>query len=263
MSFFGKDVHPLLESGVDYSAADEILDVEVEDGVVVERRSVLWLSAAAVASVLTGGSLPARDNQGRQEKDKPDPRSFAGFLAAAYPKARGVVASGGKDEEAYLHSVAAALSRVAKPGGEIRKDMRAFMQQHRKEGERFPISVAAMRLRPGRGFAHHDHRDYNGVILGVEGEVRIRNFDILGDNPVPPKGKTFQIRETRDDLILPGRFSTLGQTRENVHELVAGPDGARVLDVFTFFKRGARSVMMKVEAKPRDEKKRIWDAAWR
>ena len=59
----------------------EILDVEVADGVLVERRSVLWLSAAAVASVLTGGSLPARDNGGEQEKDKPDPTSFAGFLA--------------------------------------------------------------------------------------------------------------------------------------------------------------------------------------
>ena len=66
----------------------------------------------------------------------------------------------------------------------------------------------------------------------------------------------------RDDLILPGRFSTLGRTRENVHDLVAGPDGARVLDAFTYFKRGARSYFMQVDADPRDAEQRIYDASW-
>ena len=124
------------------------------------------------------------------------------------------------------------------------------------------MAVIRIDLGPGKGFSHHDHRNYNGVILCVEGEVHVTNYDILGDDLVPPKGETFQIRQTRDDLILPGRFSSLGTTRENVHELKAGPNGAVVLDVFTFLQPGARSYFMDVEPGPRDAERRIYDASW-
>ena len=100
------------------------------------------------------------------------------------------------------------------------------------------------------------------MILNVEGAAHVKNFDILGDDPVPPMGETFQIRQTRDDVLLPGRFSSLGTTRENVHDLVAGPEGATVLDVFTFLRAGARSYFMDVEPTPRDAERRIYDAAW-
>jgi len=266
MSWFGRDAYTLLASGIDFTATDETLDIEIEDGVVVERRSVLWLSAAAVVSVLTG-SLGAQDKQRQDKKQQAKPTpvkdSFAAFLANIYPKARELVQSGGKGEEAYLLSVAAAMCTLTDPGGEIRKEMGAFTKKHRKKGERFPIATMQMRMRPGSRIPHHDHRNYNGVILGIEGEIRVRNFDILGKDAIPPEKKTFQIRETSDDLILPGRFSTLASRRENVHDLVAGKEGGRVLDVFTFLKRGSRSVFLKVDAKPRDAEKRIWDAAWR
>ena len=115
---------------------------------------------------------------------------------------------------------------------------------------------------PGGKIPIHDHRDYNGVILGVEGELRARNFDILGTDRVPPKGETFQIRETRDDLIFAGGFSTLSRTRDNVHAIVAGSEGARVLDVFTYFVEGARSYFMDVDPTPRDADRGIYEAAW-
>jgi hypothetical protein len=160
-------------------------------------------------------------------------------------------------------TVAAAVSRLADPSADLRQSMREFVQKNKKPNERFPLSAVSMRLRPGGGFSHHDHLNYNGVIMGLEGEVRIRNFDIQGKGPSPEAGKTFQIRETCDDLILPGRFSTLGVHRDNIHELVAGKDGARVLDVFTFFAKGATSRYLDVEKKPRDADLRIYDAAWK
>ena len=98
--------------------------------------------------------------------------------------------------------------------------------------------------------------------MGVEGSAHVTDYDVMGDNPVPPKGETFQIQQTRDDLILPGRFSSLGARRENIHELIAGPEGAVVLDVFTYLKPGARSYYLDVEETPRDEQRRIYDAAW-
>jgi hypothetical protein len=267
MSWFGKDFASLCASEEHCTTTDTQVDLEVADGVVVERRSVLWLSGAAVAAVLTGG-LSAQDREESKEKKGSRPPQgkldFAQFLEEIYPLARRQVDSKGQDEETYLMTVAAALSRVADPSVDVRKSMRAFRQKHKGDKQaRFPVSAMAMRLQPGRGFSHHDHRDYNGVILGVAGECRIRNYDILGDKLVPEAGKTFQIRQTRDDLILPGRFSSLGRARDNVHELVAGKDGARVLDVFTFFEKGATSKYMDVEKKPRDADLRIFDAAWK
>ena len=47
-----------------------------------------------------------------------------------------------------------------------------------------------------------------------------------------------------------------------MHELIAGPEGAVVLDVFTYLKPGARSYFMNVEETPRDAERRIYDASW-
>jgi hypothetical protein len=248
--------------------------VAVQDGVVVERRSVLWLSAAAVTAMLVGtrharGQDPVRKQESGQQGQGPTPNStvnrklsFAEFLEQLYPQAQRLIESRGEDEEAYLLTVAAALSRLQDAKAPIRDAMREFSRTHQKEGERFPIGVMAMELQAGKGFSHHDHLNYNGVIMGLEGEVRIRNYDFQGEPPATDSSETFQIRETRNDLILPGRFSSLGQKRENVHDLVAGKAGARVLDIFTFFAKNAGSRYLEVETTPRDADARIFDAAW-
>ncbi|MGK0434400.1 MAG: hypothetical protein ACJA0V_003554 [Planctomycetota bacterium] len=255
-------------------------NVEVADGVVVERRSVLWLSVAAVTSMLVGsGSLRGQNlggqNLGSQKLGTQDPGSqdpapkqnpklsIADFLNQLLPQARRLIDSKGDDEEAYLLTVAAAMSRLQDPNAPMREAMRQFQKENRKEGERFPIGAMAMSLKAGKGFTHHDHLNYNGVIMGLEGEARIRNYDFQGEPPANDSTKTFQIRETRDDLILPGRFSSLGLKRENIHDLVAGKHGARVLDVFTFFAGNATSRYLQVEDKPRDPEARIYDATWK
>lgn len=266
MSYFARELAAHFTDDDRCSIQDTELNVEVADGVVIERRSVLWLSAAAVATFLVGSSsLRSQDRQrsGGKAKPKTGKLTFTEFLEEMYPLARRLVKSNGEDEDAYLLTIAAAMSRLRDPGAPMRDAMKEFSSKHKKEGERFPLSAMTMRLKPGRGFSHHDHLNYNGVIMGIEGEARIRNFDFLGEVPPVDSKKTFQIRETRDDLILPGRFSSLGKKRENIHDLVAGKDGARVLDVFTFFKKGATSRYLDVEDKPRDAEARIYDVAWR
>jgi hypothetical protein len=47
-----------------------------------------------------------------------------------------------------------------------------------------------------------------------------------------------------------------------VHVLTAGPEGAVVLDAFTYLAPEARSHYMDVEPKPRDAERKIYDAAW-
>lgn len=264
MSYFGNDDELQFGDPANCEIQDIESNVEVADGVVVERRSVLWLSMAAVGSLFAGAlPLRAQDPQPATKKNKQGGLSQEEFLARLYTDARRLIDSKGQDEEAYLMTVAAAMSRLTDPKAPIRDAMRAFSKARREEGKRFPIGVVSMSLEPGKGFSHHDHLNYNGVIMGVEGEVRIRNYDFVGEIPKTDSDKTFEIRETRNDLILPGRFSTLGQNRENIHDLVAGKKGARVLDVFTFFERNATSRYLQVGDKPKDEETRTFEASWR
>ena len=246
------------------SESDIECDVEVADGVTVERRSLLWLSAGAVGAMLAGSSqLRGQDPAKPQDPTPATGLTWSQFLEQSLPLAKRLVASKGKDEQSYLMTIAAAMSRITDPTAPLRQAMQQFRKQNAEEGRRFPLAAMVMSLKAGRGFTHHDHLNYNGVIMGIEGEVRIRNYDFHGETPALDSGETFQIRETRDDVILPGRFSTLGKTRENIHDLVAGKDGATVLDVFTFLGKGATSRYLEVEEKPRDAEARIHDATWK
>lgn len=236
---------------------------EVADGVTVERRRVFWLSAAGVAAMLLGRAPRSQGPAGGGDGRRRLALDYAAFLEELYPLARRLVASGGEDEQAYLMTVAAAMTRIADPKAPLRQAMQAFRKRHQREGERFPLAAMTIDLKPGKGFSHHDHLDYNGVILGVGGEARVRNYDFVGRPPEVDSGETFLVRETRDDLILPGRISTLGRDRDNVHDLVAGKQGAKVLDVFTFFSKRAGSRYLDVEDAPRDAERRVYEAAWR
>lgn len=244
---------------------DERPSRAVGDGVLLERRSVLRLSAATVAAGLAACAGPGRVAAGTAPT-RPLPSEtldVAEFLARMSPRAGRFIASGGAREEAYLMAVGELMKRLETPTrAQAREATLDHYRRRRDAGEPRDVVVMMFALEPGKGFSHHDHRDYNGVILGVEGEAHVRNYDILGDDPVPPEGDVFRIRQTRDDLILPGRLSTLGTSRDNVHELIAGPEGATVLDVFTFMNEDARSYFMEVDPEPRDAERKIFDATW-
>jgi len=237
---------------------------EVADGVTIERRRVFWLSTAGVAALLLGRAPRAQERAPVQDPEPaPGKLDYAQFLEQLYPLSKRLVDSKGEDEEAYLMTVAAAMTRIADPKAPLRAAMQAFRKQHGKQGQRFPLAAMSMKLKPGKGFSHHDHLDYNGVIMGIDGEARVRNYDFVGKPPAVDSGKTFELRETRDDLILPGRISTLGRNRDNVHDLIAGKNGAQVLDVFTFFSKRAGSRYLDVGDKPRDAEARIYEASWK
>ena len=238
----------------------------VADGVTMERRTMLRLSAGTIAAALTATacrSTPDARVQAQVEPHSAELLEIGEFMAQWSPRARAFIDGGGEEEEAYLMGLSEFVSSLREPtDSEMRKVLTDIMNEHGGDRSAVPFVLVMLRLDPGKGFGHHDHRDYNGVIRGVEGEVRIRNYDILGDELVPPKGRTFQVQETRHERVLPGSLSTLGLRRDNVHDLVAGPEGARVLDAFTFLKRGARSHFMEVDATPRDAENNIYDAAW-
>lgn len=254
--------------GTDTIVQDSRPNEAVAEGVLLERRSVLRLSAATVASALAftacASAKKSRTLMGGLpvEATPPGTLEIGQLLSEMSGQAQDVVDLGGSQEEAYLMSIGQLLARLQTP---TKDELKAAMRSHRshaRDADSVQIAIVMFDFDPGGGFGHHDHRDYNGVILGTGGELQIKNFDILGKNLVPPEGETFQLRETRDDLILPGRFSSLGSSRDNVHQVTAGPEGARAIDAFTYFERDARSYWMDVDPTPRDAERKIFDAAW-
>lgn len=254
------------ETEADAVLVDESPRESVAEGVILERRTLLRFSAATVAAGLAAAcSVPGgrKANPAAQAPTTGGALDIAQFLEEMYPRAQEFVASGGEREESYLATVGELMARLLTPTkADTRSAMKDLYGLNGSDDRRFEVWVAMFEFEPGKGFSHHDHRDYNGVILGVEGEARVTNFDILGDNAVPPKAETFRIRQTRDDLILPGGCSTLGTVRDNVHEVVAGPSGAKVLDVFTYLTNDARSYSMNVDPTPVDVERGIFEASW-
>jgi hypothetical protein len=223
---------------------------ELDDGVLLERRSLLKASVGALA--LLSLSWPQRALAQEPALDDDADLAWDALATAALPLAEKLVRAKKPREEVYLARLAALVHRLKIPG------------DRESLAVRRPLVVAQFRLEPGRGFPWHDHRDYNGLILCVAGEARVRSADVLGGNPRPPNGRTFELRETADVRLTAGRASGLTRTRDNVHDVRgAGRDGARLLDFFTFFDAGGRSVSMDVAGRPKDADQRIYEASFR
>jgi hypothetical protein len=223
--------------------------VEVEEGVLLERRGVLMLSAGALALLSLKWPQQALGDESATDDDAD--LSWDALVRKAVPLAERLVNAKKPNEELYIARLAALVHRLKIPS-----ESEALRAKR-------PLVVTQFRFQPGKGFAWHDHRDYNGLILCVAGEARIRSAEVLGGKPRLPKGKTFEIRETTDALLTAGSVSRLTRSKDNLHDLRgAGEDGARVLDFFTFFEPGGRSVYLNVEEKPKDAQRRVYEAAW-
>lgn len=77
----------------------------------------------------------------------------------------------------------------------------------------------------------HDHPNYSFCTVCVGGEVNVKNFELVDQPPAYDSDAPFIVRRTQDQTVAGGRINTLTRTRDNVHELRAGPDGAVGMDV--------------------------------
>jgi len=227
--------------------------VEIHDGVHLERRAVLGLGALGGA---WGLALPVR-RAGRRASS--GALAFPDFLDEVFRLAEEAVGAKQQHEDSYLWSVASLMTRV---GGVPDVEAKAFgdleglaVGRHER---RMPISVLELRLEPHAAIPLHNHNGYAGNLVGLEGEVRIASYD-----PVESDAsfeEPFLLRQTGDVLMTAGRVATLSTTRDNFHALVAGPEGARALDVFTFFANPGPSGYYEVGEAPVDDDRRVFEA---
>lgn len=184
------------------------------------------MSAAAAAAVLLGA---ARHAQACGEK-----LTFDELVARVGTLARALIQAGERDEDAYLAEVSALLGRVTEvPRVKLGAPFKGVIStglNHRGSG----IVVVQWRMEPNTAYPAHDHPNYNGLTLGLEGTCRIRNFQPMGAVPPRDSRQSFQLIETRSAALRPGTVASLMTTRrDNMHDLSAGPEGARGIDVMT------------------------------
>jgi hypothetical protein len=227
------------------------------DGLAIERRHLLWVSLGALTAFTISPWQSASALQTNTASTLP---SWDALIARATLLARRLTASASPDEEAYLTELSGLIERGGRPPRPSFDLMEPVATDETLR--RFPLLIVQFRLAPGAAIPYHDHRDYIGVLTVTEGSLRIRSFDILGRGPRPPRDSTFRIRETHSAILTAGSRSTVSRTRDNIHDLRAGPEGARLVDFFTMFRPSAHSVYLNVNEEPRDPAKRVFDASW-
>lgn len=241
--------------------ADETAGAEVADGVKIERREVLQLSLGALAAFCLGWPQRALAEDEKPAAGTDGELAWDTLIKQAVPLAEKIVQEKKPNEEAYLLQLSALIIQLKKapdakfPAG---RPMSSF-DHYRK----MPFVVAQFKLEPGAAIPYHDHRDYIGVLSPMAGDARVRSFEIVGADARPPAGKSFEIRETGDRLLTPGRTSHLSRTHDNIHDVRAGKAGARLLDFFTFYAKDGKSVFLNVSDKPKDPETRTFEATWK
>lgn len=229
---------------------------EIAEGVFVERRHLLQSSLATLLALSLG--FPKAASAGREMSTTR--LSLDSFVEEVVPMAEALIQSRRAEEENYLlwlSRLAARLRLPAKAGAHSDDEINTASLFYD-----FPFAIVRLRLKPRAVIAHHDHRDYNGVLRVIRGQVQVRSFAMLGADRNPLRGKTFLIRETNSRHLFPEQCSSLSTTRDNIHCVRAGEEGAELLDFFTFFRKQGQSFYLDVDETPRDAKLRTYEASW-
>lgn len=238
---------PILDAGVDRSVPG-----------VVSRRLVLAGAGLAFASLAT---VRAQDPVAKVAKDAgPAGVLLAEFVAAMLPQAQAVAFGDEMQEDSYLFAAASLARRLRDlPAADYKPFPLLPDTETARLHRELPLIIELVRVSKNAKIPLHNHGGTLGLIVGLQGEMQVRNYQ-LADPAQGFLGDTVRLRQTNDGWVAPGRVSTLGSTRDNFHEVDAGPEGVVVFDVFTVLQRGLPSRFWDLAANPEAEDRRFWQA---
>lgn len=247
--------------------------VEVSPGIIIERRRMLWLPVLAVTA-LVSNEATAQDVTKRSEAGKtPAPAStgplnWTEFLNQSLsPAAELHRDSSPQGQDAYLHwlaLMAARLQLATIPDtklGQFEKLEPAVYFGPSYRGK--PFFIIEWRMEPGAILPPHCHPNASVCTVGISGEARISNFEIIGQAPEFASRQSFRVRETHNEILTPGRTNTLSATRDNIHTLQAGKQGARGMDISTYHGPNIGFSFLELESRPTNIEQRLYEAVWK
>jgi hypothetical protein len=194
-----------------------------------------------------------------------DPRrdqvTYDDFLREVVPIAKRLVADTSlRGQDLYLHAVAACAVKLAdvKPP-EMRANGNGTFIGANDGGD--PFVVLHWRMEPGSKIGVHPHIYGNVVTLGLEGEARIANYEVVGARDWDAK-EPFVVRRTVEQWLTPGAINLVNLERNYMHGFTAGPAGARGLDITTRIREKRDSPSLLIE-KPLDAERGTFEARWK
>jgi hypothetical protein len=228
--------------------------IDLGRGPRLTRRPLLALCALGLAPWPRG---VRRGAIGELELD------FEEFLGEAVPLAHELVEDTSRaGQDRYLHALAAlAVCLRDVPVPEMRDTAKdgTFIGENECDA---PFTVLHWRMEPGTRIGLHPHIYGNVVTLCLAGEVRIENYEMLGTRDFDTR-ETFRVRRTHDQVLLARNVNLLNLEHGYVHGFLAGPEGARGLDITTRI-RPKRSTPTLVVGAPAGEAARaLFEARWK
>ncbi len=129
MSWFKSDslLDPI--ATCDSVSSDEILDIEIADGVVLERRRWLSVSAATAGALLLGGARVSAQEKPALAAATDSALKLPQLLDTLLPMARELIKRSPRDESAYLFRVAELTTRLQGREENPRRVVRDFVAQ--------------------------------------------------------------------------------------------------------------------------------------
>ena len=242
----------------------------------ITRRRLLWLSALTAAGIFgRAPQIAARSatyidfNKTIANKNQNAINlGWDEFLKQCVPIAEELHRDSSKSgQEAYLYWLASMIARLRlKELPRAKLGRFGTLDPPVNFGRSFrgkPFFIVEWWLEPGAILPPHCHPNASVCTLGIEGEARIRNFEIVGDAPDFSSKQTFQVRETHNEIIAPGRLNTLSALRDNIHTFQAGKQGARGIDISTYHGPDVGFSFLDISDKARDAERRVFEAAWK
>ena len=245
---------------------DAAKEVEVFPGI-HERRYFLRGSLATVAAVMALNAVPK--NNFAQTSIKAtgagtDKLLWDDFIKQSVPIAQQLIADPGFSVDEYLYRIGSLATRLKEiPNSQL--GSYKTVEPRVWFGPSFrgsPFFIIQWRMEPGAVLPPHNHPNASVCTLGYEGEVRLRNFEIMEVAPDYASKKTFRVRETRSETLTAGRINTLSPMRDNIHGFKVGKEGARGIDINTLHGKINNFSFLDMSEQPLDSEKRIFEAVW-
>jgi len=242
-------------------------EVETFPGV-HERRYFLSGSLATVAALVAFSATPkgllAQTPIKSTGTAGVDGLAWDDFLKQSVPIAQQLIADPAFSVDEYLYRIGSLATRLKEIpdtalGPYKTVDPRVWFWPSFRGS---PFFIIQWRMEPGAVLPPHNHPNASVCTLGFEGEVRLRNFEIIGESPDYASRNTFRVRETRNEMMSHGRINTLSPSRDNIHCFRVGKEGARGIDINTLHGKTNNFSFLDMSEKPVDSERRIFEAAW-
>ena len=242
-------------------------EVEVFPGI-YERRYFLRRSLATIAAIValraTPGNLLAQTPIKSAEAEGVDGLAWDEFLKRSVPVAQQLIADPAFSVDEYLYRIGSLTTRLKEIPNSALGSYKT-VEPRVWFGPSFrgsPFFIIQWRMEPGALLPPHNHPNASVCTLGFEGEVRLRNFEIIGEAPDYASKKAFRVRETRNEMMSHGRINTLSPLRDNIHCFQVGSAGARGIDINTLHGKTNNFSFLDISRTPVDSERRIFEAAW-